>query len=141
MNRTLIPAVGTAVALMVTPISPVAATPSEGVDGVVLSQSTYKGKDYITRELTIAPGGSTGWHYHPGQIFGVVRSGTLTHYEEDCTVDGIYQEGQAISERSGPGYIHEGRNEGTEPLVLWVLYIDPAGSQLAVDMPNAGCGF
>ena len=32
-----------------------AATPSEGVDGVVPSQSTYKGKDHITKELTIAP--------------------------------------------------------------------------------------
>lgn len=133
--------VSTTVALVLMPVGSAGATPSEGVEGVVLSQSTYKGKDYVTKELTIAPGGSTGWHYHPGQLFGVVRSGTLTHYEEDCTVDGIYQAGAAISERSGPGYIHEGRNEGSEPLVLWVLYIDPSGSQLAVDMPNPGCAF
>ncbi len=45
-------------------------------------QSTLDGKDYVTRELTVAPpGGTTGWHYHPpGQVFGVIKQGTLTHY-------------------------------------------------------------
>jgi mannose-6-phosphate isomerase-like protein (cupin superfamily) len=115
------------------------ATPGDGVAAVVLSQSTYQGKDYITKELTIAPGGSTGWHYHPGQVFGVVREGTLTHYKGDCSVDGVFPAGAPITEASGPGYIHLGRNEGTTPLVLWVLYIDPAGAPLAVDAPDPGC--
>jgi quercetin dioxygenase-like cupin family protein len=118
-----------------------AATPGVGVQGVVMSQATLNGKDYISREITIAPGGTTGWHYHPGQVFGVIREGTLTHYEGDCSVDGVYNAGDAITERSGTGYIHEGRNEGSTPLVMWVLYIDPAGSPLAVDMPNPGCPF
>jgi quercetin dioxygenase-like cupin family protein len=118
-----------------------AATPGVGVQGVVMSQATLNGKDYISREITIAPGGTTGWHYHPGQVFGVIREGTLTHYEGDCSVDGVYNAGDAITERSGTGYIHEGRNEGSMPLVMWVLYIDPAGSPLAVDMPNPGCPF
>lgn len=115
------------------------ATPSDGVEAVILSQSTYKGKDYITKELTVAPGGSTGWHYHPGQVFGVVRAGTLTHYKSDCSLDGVYETGAAITEASGPGYIHMGRNESSTPLVLWVLYIDPAGSPVAVDAPDPGC--
>jgi quercetin dioxygenase-like cupin family protein len=118
-----------------------AATPGVGVQGVVMSQATLNGKDYISREITIAPGGTTGWHYHPGQVFGVIKEGTLTHYEGDCSVDGVYNAGDAITERSGTGYVHEGRNEGSTPLVMWVLYIDPAGSPLAVDMPNPGCPF
>ncbi|HEX2213612.1 MAG TPA: cupin, partial [Mycobacterium sp.] len=36
------------------------ATPPVGVEAVVISQSTVDGIDYITRKLTIAPGGSTG---------------------------------------------------------------------------------
>jgi quercetin dioxygenase-like cupin family protein len=127
-------------AVMLVPGS-AAATPGVGVQGVVMSQATLNGKDYISREITIAPGGTTGWHYHPGQVFGVIREGTLTHYEGDCSVDGVYNAGDAITERSGTGYIHEGRNEGSTPLVMWVLYIDPAGSPLAVDMPNPGCPF
>jgi quercetin dioxygenase-like cupin family protein len=104
-------------------------------------QSTLHDKDYITREITIAPGGTTGWHYHPGQVFGVIKAGTLTHYNSDCSVDGVYNAGDAISERSGSGYVHEGRNEGSTPLVMWVLYIGPAGSPPVVDMPNPGCPF
>jgi len=115
------------------------ATPGYDVDATTLAQATLNGKDYVTREITIGPGGSTGWHYHPGQVFGVVKAGTLTHYDSDCTVDGVYDTGAPITERSGPGYVHMGRNEGSTPLVLWILYIDPAGSPLAVDMPNPGC--
>lgn len=118
---------------------PAAATPGEGVEGFVMSQATYKGKDYISKQLTIAPGGTTGWHYHPGQIYGLVREGTLTHYRSDCSIDGVYETGASISEASGPGYVHMGRNEGSTPLVLWVLYIDPAGSPLAIDAPDPGC--
>ncbi|TGD85841.1 cupin domain-containing protein [Mycolicibacterium sp. CH28] len=117
------------------------ATPSEGIDVSTLSQSSLNGTDYVTRELTIAPGGTTGWHYHPGQVFGVIKEGTLTHYDSDCSVDGVYNPGEAISERSGTGYVHEGRNEGSTPLVMWVLYISPAGKPLVVDTPNPGCPF
>lgn len=118
-----------------------AATPSSGIEAETLVQSTLDGKDYVTRELTVAPGGTTGWHYHPGQVFGVIKQGTLTHYRGDCSVDGVYNAGDAISEGSGDGYVHEGRNEGSVPLVMTVLYIKPAGSPLAVDAPNPGCPF
>jgi quercetin dioxygenase-like cupin family protein len=130
-------AVGTAVSVP----AYASATPSAGIEATTMVQSTLNGKDYVTRELTIAPGGTTGWHYHPGQVFGVIKQGTLTHYKGDCSVDGVYDAGEAISEGSGAGYIHEGRNEGATPVVMWVLYIKPAGSPLAVDMPNPGCPF
>ncbi len=120
---------------------PPARHPGEGVDAVTMSHSSRGGKDYITKQITIAPGGTTGWHYHPGEVFGVIKEGTLTHYDSGCTVDGVYGVNQPITEESGRGYVHEGRNEGPDPLVMWVLYIDPAGSPLTVDMPNPGCPF
>lgn len=117
------------------------ATPSIGVEARILSQSTLDGQDFITKELTIAPGGSTGWHWHPGQVYGVIRAGTLTHYGSDCEVDGVYPTGGTITEQSGTGYIHLGRNLGPDPLVMWVGYIDPAGSPQANPVPNPGCPF
>lgn len=119
-----------------------AATPGTGVEAVTLSDSTAGGSHYVAKLLTIAPGGATGWHFHPGNVFGVVRSGTLTHYRADCTVDGVYPKGSTITEASGPGYVHEGRNEGTEPLVMWVLYANPADPPdlpLVVDAADPGC--
>jgi hypothetical protein len=43
------------------------ATSPENADAVIMSQATVDGVDYITREITIKPGGSTGWHYHDGR--------------------------------------------------------------------------
>ncbi|MGE4360964.1 cupin domain-containing protein [Mycolicibacterium vanbaalenii] len=116
------------------------ATPGEGVDAVTLSESSVDGKSYVARMITIAPGGTTGWHYHPGDVFAVVRAGTLTHYAAaSCAVDGVYGAGAPISEASGPGYVHVGRNEGAEPLVMWVLYANPPATPLAIDVPDPGC--
>ena len=115
------------------------ATPSENADAVIISQATVNGMDYITREITIQPGGSTGWHYHDGRVFGVVREGTLTRTMKDCSVV-VSPEGSAVTEDSGADHTHIGRNLGPGPLVLWVDYIEPAGTPLAVDMPDPGCG-
>jgi quercetin dioxygenase-like cupin family protein len=123
-----------------TALSPAAAaTPSENADAVIVSQATVDGVDYITREITIQPGGSTGWHYHDGRVFGVVREGTLTRTMKDCSVV-VSPEGSAVTEDSGADHTHIGRNLGPGPLALWVDYIEPAGTPLAVDMPDPGCG-
>ncbi len=85
------------------------------------------------------PGGSTGWHYHDGRVFGVVREGTLTRTMADCK-DVVDPAGAAVTEGSGADHAHNGRNLGPVPVVLWVDYIQPAGAPLAVDVPPPpGC--
>ncbi|WP_193046366.1 cupin domain-containing protein [Mycolicibacterium baixiangningiae] len=121
--------------------APAAATPPRDVDATILWEMTDAGNDYIFREITIAPGGSTGWHYHPGQLLATVKEGVLLHHRSDCSVDGLYVAGQDITEKGGPGYVHIGRSVGPTPLVLQVLYINPAGAPLADDAPDPGCGF
>ncbi|AGB25805.1 cupin domain-containing protein [Mycobacterium sp. JS623] len=115
------------------------ATPGVNIDAVVISQATVNGTDYTTKEITIQPGGSTGWHYHDGRVFGVVREGTLTRTMADCT-DVVSPEGSAVTEDSGPNHVHIGRNLGPVPVKLWIDYIAPAGSPQAVDVPDPGCG-
>jgi quercetin dioxygenase-like cupin family protein len=119
--------------------APASATPGVSIDSVVISQATVNGVDYITKEITIQPGGSTGWHYHDGRVFGVVREGTLTRTMSDCS-EVVSPEGSAVNEDSGPNHVHIGRNLGPGPVKLWVDYIEPAGSPLAVDVPDPGCG-
>jgi quercetin dioxygenase-like cupin family protein len=119
--------------------APALATPGVAIDAVVISQSTINGVDYITKEITIQPGGSTGWHYHDGRVFGVVREGTLTRTMADCS-EVVSPAGSAVTEDSGSNHVHIGRNLGPAPLVLWVDYIEPAGSPQAVDVPDPGCG-
>ncbi|NUR59002.1 MAG: cupin domain-containing protein [Catenulispora sp.] len=117
------------------------ATPSSGVSGTIISKTTIAGKDYILRQITIQPGGSTGWHWHDGTLYAYVERGTLTHTDADCTTTDVYNGGAVFTEPSGAGNVHIGRNLGTTPLILDVLYVDPAGSPLSEDAPNPGCGF
>jgi hypothetical protein len=49
------------------------------VTGTILSQKTIGHTDYIIREVVVQPGGSTGWHYHHGNLYAFEKSGTLTH--------------------------------------------------------------
>jgi quercetin dioxygenase-like cupin family protein len=113
------------------------ATPPVGAESVVISQSTVDGIDYITREIIIQPGGSTGWHYHDGRTFGVVREGTLTRTMEDCS-EMISPTGVGVTEEGGN--VHVGRNLGPVPVVLWVVRIAPAGTPWAMEVPPPpGC--
>jgi quercetin dioxygenase-like cupin family protein len=140
-HRWLTATVAAALLLPIGVASPASATPGIDIQAETLSQATVDGVDYLTKEITIAPGGSTGWHWHPGQVYGVIREGTLTHYSSDCSIDGVYPTGATITEESGPGYVHVGRNLGPDPLVMWVGYIEPAGAPQANAVPNPGCSF
>ncbi|WP_215452543.1 cupin domain-containing protein [Streptomyces sp. ATCC 21386] len=118
------------------------ATPAgPGVSGRVLSRTTVNGTDYVLREVTIPPGQATGWHYHDGPLYGVVKQGTLSHYDSTCETDGVYRTGDRIQEPAGPDYVHIGRNLGDTALVLVVLYVLPHGSPFSEDAPNPGCSF
>jgi quercetin dioxygenase-like cupin family protein len=133
-----LPVALTAASAVLAPTSAVATAPVN-VDAVVINQSTVDGVDYITKRITIQPGGSTGWHYHEGRTFGVVREGTLTRTLDDCT-EVVDPTGAAVTEGSGPEHAHNGRNLGTVPVVLWVDYILPAGTPTTFDVPPPpGC--
>jgi quercetin dioxygenase-like cupin family protein len=84
----------------------------------------------VVKEITIAPGAGTGLHCHDGQLIGVIESGKLTHYAPIYpTGVHVYSAGDSIIE--GAHYVHEGKNEGTVPVVLTVTYVIPQGDPLA----------
>ena len=117
------------------------ATPPVDVTGTIIAKATVGGKDYILREITLQPGASTGWHWHDGTLYALVKKGTLTHTESNCTTTQTYRTGSTFIEPSGANHVHIGRNLASTPLVLEVVYVDPAGSPLSEDAPNPGCGF
>jgi quercetin dioxygenase-like cupin family protein len=127
--------------LLVTPPVRSAATPGTGINSDQLTQSTQEGRDFVVRDITIDPGGSTGWHWHDGILVGAIKQGTLTHYSANCSVDGVYNPGDPVTEPAGPEHVHLGRNLGTTPLILEVIYIKPVGKPLAEDAANPGCPF
>lgn len=97
---------------------------------VEVSVASKDGVGVTFREITLAPGASTGKHCHYGQLIAVVKEGALTHYA-DIYPGGVhvYDTGASIIE--GASYQHEGRNEGDGDVVLWVTYVIPKGKPLA----------
>jgi quercetin dioxygenase-like cupin family protein len=100
--------------------------------------SSREKTDVAVLEITIAPGGSTGWHYHTGQLIAVVKSGTLTRTLHDCSTE-VSTAGSSLVEPAGQEHVHLGRNLGIEPVVLLVTYVLPAGHPLSHDAPAPTC--
>lgn len=92
------------------------------------------------RRITLQPGAGTGEHCHYGQLIAVVEQGTFTHRAPVYpTGEHIYHAGDTIIE--GAGYVHEGLNEGDEPVVLLVTYVTEEGEPLAeTDLSNCDQG-
>jgi quercetin dioxygenase-like cupin family protein len=91
---------------------------------------------------TILPGGSTGWHAHPGPSVVSVRSGTATNYMGDdpsCT-PATHPAGTGFVEQTG--HVHMVRNLGSVPLELVAFQIVPTGAARRQDVADPGfCPF
>jgi hypothetical protein len=47
-----------------------------------LAITTAGASDVVVQQVTIQPGGRTGWHTHAGKVLAVVKAGTLTSYTD-----------------------------------------------------------
>ena len=126
------------------------ATPGSGASGTILARglATEKVKtrgnepyEAVVQQITIAPGGHTGWHTHPGNAIAIIKAGTLTIYDGDdpsCTPR-TYSAGDVYVD-PGYGHVHLGRNEGTEPLEILVTYVDVAAGNgpVRIDAEDPG---
>jgi quercetin dioxygenase-like cupin family protein len=102
--------------------------------------NTKGSSDLYVLQNTIVPGGTFGWHSHPGPSLVIVKSGTATFYMADdptCSP-------QVVT--AGHGFVDDGhdthvvRNEGSVDLVTVVVSLVPAGFGRRIDEPApAGC--
>jgi quercetin dioxygenase-like cupin family protein len=105
---------------------------------------TKSSLDFVTQQITIAAGGTTGWHSHPGPVLVTIKSGGLTVvYADDPTCAGrTYTAGQSFVDR-GDETVHTARNLGTTPVEFWATYLVPGapGSAFRVDEADPACSF
>ena len=138
-RTTLLVAVGVAVlALLALFVGVALATTPSGVTATPLTRATLgeiKAKndgiqvksvpgsaDVALVQVTIKPGGSTGWHHHPGVVLVSVASGTVTEYDEQCEQT-VIQAGEGFVESRDE--VHIVHNEGNVDAVLYVTFIVP----------------
>lgn len=125
--------------------NPARATPPAGVTTDILGSGTTVGgfkihaagikvesknaADVTVTHLTFAPGGTTGWHVHPGPVLVIVTTGSVTRYAaDDCTAQ-TYTAGQAFVE-NGPTDENMVRNDGTVPAKTIVTFLTPPGAPI-----------
>jgi quercetin dioxygenase-like cupin family protein len=129
-------------------VAPGGATPPSGLTNIPLARGTNTtdgsiplkaGSDVALAQITVNPGGSSGWHSHPGGAIVVVQQGSLTVYESvgsKCETT-TYTAGQAFIER--PGEVDQVINTGTIPYVLFVTFPRvPQGESARTDEPDPG---
>jgi hypothetical protein len=114
-----------------------------------LKMEARRDTDVAVVKATLAPGGSSGWHGHPGPSIVVVKTGALTmrepRYREHGHHDGTDRGGwRRCSEQTfaagttfvHPEHEHEFVNETDVVAEFYVIYLVPAGAApLLNDVP------
>jgi quercetin dioxygenase-like cupin family protein len=101
------------------------------VDGIKVK---IKGPvDVAVVHVTFQPGGTLGWHSHPGATFVMVKSGTVTRVNADGCISKSFSAGQGFFEE--PNDVHVALNKSSEPAETYVTFVVPVGAPLRVDEP------
>lgn len=107
------------------------------------SQKTKGDSDLYVQSNLWVPGGTSGWHTHPGHSLITVTAGTLTAYEGDdptCTPK-VYTVGMTFVDEGGE-HVHVIRNEGATDARTIAVQLLPAGATRRIDAPgNPSCTF
>ena len=98
--------------------------------------------DIGVSSIVIAPGGHSGWHFHPGPVLVVVTSGTVTFYHgSDRTCTGVRHPAGTVFAEEG-GDVGMARNEGTVEAKVVATFFVPAGGPTRIDAAAPGnCSF
>jgi Cupin domain len=113
-------------------------------DDIWRSMQKTKGlSDVYVQSNVWQPGGTTGWHTHPGHSLITVTAGTVTAYDgddPDCKPH-VYTVGMGFVDPGG-AHVHIIRNEGTVEAKTIAVQVIPAGATRRIDAPDPGtCPF
>ena len=104
-------------------------------DGIQV-ESERRSADIAIAKVVLEPGGSTGWHHHPGVTLVSVASGTVTEYDNKCEKS-VHKAGEGFVESNDS--VHVARNNGNENAVLYATLLVPTNTTdegLRVDEPK-----
>jgi quercetin dioxygenase-like cupin family protein len=103
-------------------------------------ESQRTSADFALAKVVIEPGGTTGWHHHPGVALVSVTSGAVTEYDKNCHKS-VIKAGEGFVESNSE--VHVVRNRGKANAVLYVTFIaptkTPADGLVILDPKPKGC--
>lgn len=99
--------------------------------------------DVYVQSNVWVPGGTTGWHTHPGHSLILVTAGTITAYDADdpdCTPH-VYTPGMGFVDPGGE-HAHVLRNEGSVEARTIAVQLIPPGAVRRIDAADpVNCPF
>jgi quercetin dioxygenase-like cupin family protein len=111
-------------------------------DGYDVELKSHDNTDIAVANITVVPGGTSGWHSHPGPVLVVVKTGALTFYRADdpsCSPT-LRPAGTSFIEEGG--VVHIARNEGAVDATTVATYFLPAAAAQRIDEAAPGnCAF
>lgn len=137
------------------------ATPASGFSGVTVAKGTFApffshvnvpgtwnelmmmrgASDLYVQNNTWGPGGTTGWHTHPGPSLIIVTEGAVTTYDAEGSqcVKHVYTAGTADNTLVDPGDGHQHviRNETSSEAKTMAVQLVPAGAPRREDVVPA----
>ena len=87
-------------------------------------------------DVTLVPGGYTGWHHHPAILLSSMISGSIEWYDAQCNKH-VYNAGDSWTENTS---IHDVRNVGAANAHFMITYIIAKGQPRRIDEPAPACG-
>jgi quercetin dioxygenase-like cupin family protein len=116
----------------------------EGNEQLLRSLQETKGPlDVYVQSNVWEPGGSTGWHSHPGRSLIIVTAGTVTDYDghDPGCKPHVYKTGMGFVDPGGD-HVHILRNEGTVEAMTIAVQFVPAGAERRIEVASPGnCHF
>jgi quercetin dioxygenase-like cupin family protein len=108
------------------------------VDTPFVSCSATASCDVTMQNLTFQPGGSSGWHHHPGLVVVVLKSGQITRYKADCSKQ-TFTAGQSFVEMGETDVVFV-KNEGSTVAEVQNTLVNAEGAATRTDEnAPAGC--
>lgn len=106
-------------------------------------QKTKGLSDLYVQSNVWVPGGTSGWHTHPGHSLITVTAGAVTVYEgnDPACAPKVYTVGMTFVDEGGD-HVHVLRNEGTVEARTITVQLIPAGALRRIDAAaSPACGF
>ena len=105
------------------------------IEALGVQFSTERSTDVFVQQVDIAPGGSSGWHEHPGLVIVAVATGAvLVHV--GCHAGHLYSAGQSFVETPLTPMLVENASS-TAPAQNFAAVVVPKGRAPRIELPTA----
>ena len=91
--------------------------------------------DVLQADLIFQPGGTAGWHIHPGPLVVVIKAGALTEIHSNGCMT-VHPAGSAFFE--SPDEVHNVVNNTSVVTEVLATFLSPTGTQPLIPVPDPG---